>query len=46
LADDLGIVSSPGEFYGAAASDHVRLALVQPDAAVDLLEARASALTG
>jgi aspartate/methionine/tyrosine aminotransferase len=29
LAQLLGIVTSPGEFYGAAASDHVRIALVR-----------------
>ncbi|HMV75371.1 MAG TPA: aminotransferase class I/II-fold pyridoxal phosphate-dependent enzyme [Microthrixaceae bacterium] len=44
LAAELGIVSSPGEFYGHAASGHVRLALVQPDAALDLLERRAGTL--
>ncbi|HMR94213.1 MAG TPA: aminotransferase class I/II-fold pyridoxal phosphate-dependent enzyme [Microthrixaceae bacterium] len=44
LAAELGIVSSPGEFYGHAASGHVRLALVQPDEAMDLLERRAGTL--
>jgi len=44
LAAELGIVSSPGEFYGHAASGHVRLALVQPDEALDLLERRAGTL--
>ncbi|RTL07577.1 MAG: aminotransferase class I/II-fold pyridoxal phosphate-dependent enzyme [Acidimicrobiia bacterium] len=44
LAAELGIVSSLGEFYGHAASGHVRLALVQPDAALDLLERRAGTL--
>ncbi len=29
LAKELGIVTSPGEFYGAAAADHVRIALVR-----------------
>ncbi len=29
LADDLGLITAPGEFYGAAGSDHVRLALVR-----------------
>ena len=43
-AAELGIDSSPGEFYGHAASGHVRLALVQPDAALDLLERRAGTL--
>jgi succinyldiaminopimelate transaminase len=40
LATELGVVASPGEFYGDAAADHVRLAVVQPDAAYDLLESR------
>lgn len=31
LAEVAGVVSSPGEFYGEAAMDHVRLAVVQPD---------------
>ncbi|NNF54571.1 MAG: aminotransferase class I/II-fold pyridoxal phosphate-dependent enzyme [Acidimicrobiales bacterium] len=29
LAEELGIVTSPGEFYGDAATDHVRIALVR-----------------
>ncbi|UDY36814.1 aminotransferase class I/II-fold pyridoxal phosphate-dependent enzyme [Dermatobacter hominis] len=45
LATDLGVVASPGEFYGDAAADHVRLAMVQPDAALDLLEARVGPLS-
>ena len=44
LAAELGVVSSPGEFYGPDAADHVRLAMVQPDAAMDVLEARAASL--
>lgn len=28
LAGELGIVSSPGEFYGPSATDHIRLAMV------------------
>lgn len=46
LAADLGVVSSPGEFYGPAAAGHVRLAMVQPDAAFELLEQRADGLVG
>ena len=34
LATELGVVGSPGEFYGEAAADHLRLAMVQPDAAM------------
>lgn len=44
LAQDLGIVVSPGEFYGDAAADHVRIAMVQPDDAMDLVEERVAAL--
>jgi succinyldiaminopimelate transaminase len=44
LAADLGVVSSPGEFYGEAATGHVRLAMVQPDDRVGLVAERASAL--
>ena len=42
LAADLGIVVSPGEFYGDAAPGYVRVAVVQPDSAIDLVEARAT----
>jgi succinyldiaminopimelate transaminase len=41
LAATLGIVASPGEFYGPAAADHVRFAVVQPDSALDLVQQRA-----
>ncbi len=44
LATELGVVGSPGEFYGDAATGYVRLALVQPDDALDLVERRAAAL--
>ena len=44
LARQLGIVVSPGEFYGEAAADHVRIALVQPDTAMDLIDERAASL--
>lgn len=40
FAEELGVVSSPGELYGPAGSGHVRLALVQPDALLDLVERR------
>jgi succinyldiaminopimelate transaminase len=42
LAEVAGIVSSPGEFYGAAAPGHVRLAVVQPDELVDAAAERLS----
>jgi aspartate/methionine/tyrosine aminotransferase len=41
LARELGVVGSPGEFYGDAAPGYVRLAMVQPDSALDLVEQRA-----
>jgi aspartate/methionine/tyrosine aminotransferase len=40
LAEELGIVGSPGEFYGEAASPYLRLAVVQPDSSLDLVERR------
>ena len=40
LAADVGMVVSPGEFYGDAAASHIRVAAVQPDAALDLLDHR------
>ncbi len=40
LARRLGMVVSPGEFYGDAAPGHVRVAAVQPDDRLDLLVAR------
>ena len=46
LAEDLGVIGSPGEFYGPDAEGHVRLAMVQSDDRMDLVEARAWALIG
>jgi succinyldiaminopimelate transaminase len=43
LAADLGVLVSPGEFYGPAAADHVRLALVAPDDRLALVAERAAA---
>ena len=40
LAAEAGLVTSPGEFYGPAGADHVRLAMVSSDAALDLVERR------
>ena len=45
LAQELGVVGSPGEFYGPAGADHVRLAVVQPDEMLDLVEQRAESST-
>ncbi|MEM9035230.1 MAG: aminotransferase class I/II-fold pyridoxal phosphate-dependent enzyme [Actinomycetota bacterium] len=43
LARDLGVLVSPGEFYGRAAADRVRIAVVRPDEAYDLVERRLEA---
>jgi succinyldiaminopimelate transaminase len=42
LARRAGILVSPGEFYGAAGSGHVRLAVVQPTDRLELALARVS----
>jgi aspartate/methionine/tyrosine aminotransferase len=44
MAEHLGVVGSPGEFYGEAAAGRLRLALVQPDDRLALVETRADAL--
>jgi succinyldiaminopimelate transaminase len=41
LASQVGIVVSPGEFYGPAGADHFRVAAVQPDARIELAASRA-----
>lgn len=40
LAEDAGMLVSPGEFYGAAGSGHVRIAAVQPVERLQLALAR------
>ena len=42
LAETLGIVVSPGEFYGPQGSGHVRIAVVAPDDRLDLVAERAA----
>lgn len=42
LANDVGLIISPGEFYGEDGADHVRVAVVQPDDAIDELHRRAN----
>jgi succinyldiaminopimelate transaminase len=42
LARDLGVLGSPGDFYGDASSEFVRLAVVQSDASLELVRERAS----
>jgi aspartate/methionine/tyrosine aminotransferase len=46
IADDLattGLVVAPGDFYGVASADHVRVALTLTDDQVDLVAKRATA---
>lgn len=43
LARDGGAVVSPGEFYGVQGAGHVRIAVVQSDAALDLVAERLAA---
>ena len=43
LAAEGGAVVSPGEFYGEAGSDHVRVAAVQPDDRIELVAHRLGA---
>jgi len=43
LAEDIGVLGSPGEFYGAAGAGHLRLAVVAPDAAIELAARRVAA---
>ncbi len=40
LATEVGLLVSPGEFYGAAGAAYVRVAAVQGEAALDLVESR------
>jgi aspartate/methionine/tyrosine aminotransferase len=42
LARQLGVVVSPGEFYGSTTPGYVRVAVVQPDEQIALLEQRVS----
>ncbi len=42
LATELGVLASPGEFYGDAGAHHVRIAVVAPDGAYDLVAERAA----
>jgi len=43
LAERAGLLVSPGEFYGSEGSGHVRVALVQPDDAIERVVARLKA---
>ena len=43
LIEDLGLLASPGEFYGKAGAEYVRIAAVQGDERIALLEERCAA---
>ena len=40
LAEAVGMLVSPGEFYGPAGAGHVRIAVVQPDDRIELVARR------
>lgn len=44
LASAAGVVASPGDFYGPAGADRVRLAMVAPDERIDLVAERLARL--
>ena len=46
VAEEMGALASPGEFYGASGQGHIRVAAVAPDARIDLLEQRMAARSG
>jgi len=43
LAEQGGVLVSPGEFYGPAGTDHIRVAVVQPDDRIALVAERLAA---
>ncbi len=46
VAEEMGALASPGEFYGPSGQGHIRVAAVAPDARIDLLEQRVAARRG
>ena len=46
VAEEMGALASPGEFYGPSGQGHLRVAAVAPDARIDLLEQRMAARRG
>jgi aspartate/methionine/tyrosine aminotransferase len=46
LAEEGGALVSPGELYGDAAADHVRIAVVQPDDRIQLVADRLASVSG
>ena len=43
LAQEIGLIVSPGEFYGDVSDEYVRVAVVQPDDKISQVLARAEA---
>ncbi|MCY4133783.1 MAG: aminotransferase class I/II-fold pyridoxal phosphate-dependent enzyme [bacterium] len=46
VAEEMGALASPGEFYGPSGQGHIRVAAVAPDTRIDLLEQRMAARRG
>ena len=46
VAEEMGALVSPGEFYGSQGAGYARAAAVAPDAQINLLEQRVSARSG
>jgi len=46
LAREGGALVSPGDFYGASSSDHVRVAVVQPESRLELVARRLAGSSG
>jgi aspartate/methionine/tyrosine aminotransferase len=43
LAEEVGMIVAPGEFYGEAGASHVRVALVRPEEDIETIRGRLSA---
>ncbi|MDE0216731.1 MAG: aminotransferase class I/II-fold pyridoxal phosphate-dependent enzyme [bacterium] len=46
VAEEMGALASPGEFYGSSGRGHIRVAAVSPDVRIDLLEQRMATRRG
>ena len=46
VAEEMGALASPGDFYGPSGQGHIRVAAVAPDGRIDLLEQRMSIRRG
>ena len=40
LVKEAGVLVSPGEFYGEQGKGHIRLAMVQPNSQIEVIERR------